>query len=362
MELDKYEDIYIRLKKCFDISFGNKEKKLIPMSEVRKLINMRRKADLKNNLPENSLIETPQRLFETLEATYTSRDSSCVSGFIGCAETPNEQLDGITNMALLIYLSNHLAKQYKFKAGDESEIARKNVYKKNVGTFLRWKDIALSDIIATTYVLSKTEKEYESYLSYGSRLDDKEQSTFVIDLPYIGQICVHFGWDEKRDLIIKKAQATVKSILSRKLKLGQITSEQLEKITVELEECGVLPEYEGKLYEYVGAMPIEYIGENIKKYRKIIGNKLPEHITSEDIEKMKKYGMNERELYYFFIKMGAHKELLNEISGVSKKVTQQSVEIATEDLTIEEFNEATKDLRGLVIEERQEKDNPNIRE
>ena len=34
-EIDKYEDIYKRLKKCFDISFGNGKKPvLIPISEI----------------------------------------------------------------------------------------------------------------------------------------------------------------------------------------------------------------------------------------------------------------------------------------------------------------------------------------
>ena len=90
---------------------------------------------------------------------------------------------------------------------------------------------------------------------------------------------------KKKDAILKRAQETAKSILEKKVELGQITEKQLQKITTELEMKGILPQYEGKLYEYVGAMPIEYIGENIKKYRKIIGNKLPEDISSEDIKK-----------------------------------------------------------------------------
>ena len=46
LEIDKYEDIYKRLKKCFDISFGNGKKAgIISMNEVRKLVYMRRKAE-----------------------------------------------------------------------------------------------------------------------------------------------------------------------------------------------------------------------------------------------------------------------------------------------------------------------------
>ena len=42
--IEKYEDVYARLKKCFNVSFGNRKNPgLIPMKEVRKLVNMRRK-------------------------------------------------------------------------------------------------------------------------------------------------------------------------------------------------------------------------------------------------------------------------------------------------------------------------------
>lgn len=76
-EIDKYEDIYIRLKKCFDISFGNGKKPgLIPMSEVKKLVYLRRKPDFKNNMPGNSLIEIPTDIYGALKDTYISRDSS----------------------------------------------------------------------------------------------------------------------------------------------------------------------------------------------------------------------------------------------------------------------------------------------
>ena len=350
LEIDKYEDIYLRLKKCFNRSFGNGEKSgVISMQEVKKLVYMRKKEDFKNDLPENSLIEIPENLFKALQKTYISRDSSYVSGYIGCAETADEQLDGITNMALLMYLSNRLSKQYKFKASENITEEKRAFYNKNEKTLLTWKDIALSDIIASTYVLSKTYKEYQNYFSYGNRVDNKNRSTFVIDLSYIGQICVHFGWNENKKVILERAQNSVKSILEKKVELGQITKEQLIKITSELEKEGVLPEYEGKLYEYVTAMPIEYIGDNIKKYRKIFGSKLPEDITSEDVIKMKKRGLNQRELYYFFIKMGAPKNILNEISEVSKKITPQSIENVTQDLTIEEYNNAVQDIKNLTL-------------
>ena len=52
-------------------------------------------------------------LYNVLKDTYISRDESYASGMIGCVGTPEEQLDGITNMTLLMFLSNHLSKEYK---------------------------------------------------------------------------------------------------------------------------------------------------------------------------------------------------------------------------------------------------------
>lgn len=362
MEIDKYEDIYRRLKKCFEVSFGNGKKAgLISVGKVRELVLSRRTPDYRNNMFENSLIEVPRDLYSALEKTYISRDSSYVSGFIGCAEDPVEQFDGITNMALLMYLSNHLSKEFKFKGNDETNQDSKKILRKNEKTLLIWKNIALTDIIASIYVLSKTSEEYENYFSYGSRSDDDKKPTFVMDLPYIGQLCVHFGCEERKNLIVENAQNAARSVLEKKLELGQIKEEQLHKITSDLENEGVLPEYAGKLYEYVGAMPIEFIGEKIKKYRNIIGSKLPEQITSEDIKKLGRCGLNERELYYFFIKMGASKEVLNEISGEKKKISYQSVVKATEQITIEDFREASQALKGIDSRSKEQNEINNSR-
>lgn len=361
--LERYENVYKRLKKCFDVSFGDGKKNgCIPINEVKRLVLMRRREDKRNNLPENTLIEVPGNLFQALEETYISRDSDCVSGPIGCAETPEEQLDGIINMALLMYLSNHLSKHYRFKSQEENMPSDyKKAYKRNEGQLLTWKNIAITDIIASIYILAKTSEEYEEYFSYGERKDDSNQPTFVIDLPYIGQLCVHFGSEYNKETIVQNAKDTVKSILEKKVELGQITEEERQKIIIELDEKGVLPEYEGKLYEYVGAMPIEYIGENIKKYRKIMGNKLPEDITSEDIQNMAKKGLNQRELYYYFIKMGAPKRILKQIFGITPKITPNCIEEATHVITMGDFSQATQDLKEIALDKKNERINPTGR-
>lgn len=129
LDVQSYEDIYSKLKKCFNIYFGEDiNKGILTMWKVRREVDYRRRRDKKHNLPENRLIEIPKEdpqedfqeiskedhaLYNVLKDTYISRDESYASGMIGCVETPEEQLDGITNMTLLMFLSNHLSKEYK---------------------------------------------------------------------------------------------------------------------------------------------------------------------------------------------------------------------------------------------------------
>lgn len=356
--IDKYEDIYVRLRKCFEFSFGDGKKPgLISMDDVKRLVLARRREDITNDLPRNSLMEIPDNLFNALKETYISRDESYVSGEIGCAESPEEQLDGITNMALLMYLSNHLSKEYRKKAKQDVPQEKKELYKKNEKVLLNWKDIAMSDVISSIYVLSKTDEEYKDYFSYGMRQDDENTSTLVIDLPYIGQLCVHFGWEEKKDVILNRAKNTAMAIIEKKMEKDQISLNKMNEIQKDLYENGVIPEYEGKLYEYVGAIPIEYIGNKTKKYKNEIENKLPEEITKEDIQKLSDKGLNDRELYYFLIKIGAPKNILQQIGKEKQNeiITPKAIENATKDVTLEEFKEATKNLKDLVLNKNQEK-------
>lgn len=117
LDVQSYDDIYYKLKKCFNIYFGeNINEGILTMEKVRREVDYRKRSDIRHNLPENIMIEVPKgeyALYNVLKDTYISRDESYASGMVGCAETPEEQLDGITNMTLLMFLSNHLSKEYK---------------------------------------------------------------------------------------------------------------------------------------------------------------------------------------------------------------------------------------------------------
>ena len=124
---------------------------------------------------------------------------------------------------------------------------------------------------------------------------------------------VHFGPDKLN--IIEEARSKAMSILERKKALGQINKDDLKRLIEELKVSKILPKYEGKLYEYSSALPIEYIGPTAKRKAQEIGldSKLPEEITKEDIQKMAEIGLNEREAYYLGIKLGCPKEQLKEV-------------------------------------------------
>ena len=193
-------------------------------------------------------------------------------------------------------------------------------------TAYTWKHTALISVIASTYVLSKTSNDYKDFFSYGNRMDDEGKPTFVMDLPYIGQICVHFGWDEMKQTILDSAKKQAETILEQKVKLGQITERKYGKIISELDKEGILPEYKGKFYEYNTGIPIEYVGERFKKARKIIDNKLPENIIKKDLNKLKTLGFNDREIYYFCIKIGAPEKVLIRAKELAKDLEVNNIE------------------------------------
>lgn len=263
----------------------------------------------------NLLIESAEEnIADIIREQYIHEPAN--EGEIGTID-PENQAEEIRNMALLMLMSNRLSKEYadriaKNRVPDEATKAK---YEKNVKDLLVWKHNAQTNLIANLYVLRKTTgKEYENYFSYGDfREKEGESTAFVIDLPYIGQICVHYGM-EKRETI-EEAKAKVISILERKRALGQIEKSELKKLKEEITTNNILPTYEGKLYEYSSTIPIEYIGPTAKSKVQEIGleTKLPKEITKEDIQKMAEIGLNEREAYYLAIKLGCPKKQLKEV-------------------------------------------------
>lgn len=233
-------------------------------------------------------------------------------------------MSGIIQTALLTYASNRAAKKMEEKEDNANDKAKRIEYRNTRNGFYKMKRDALVTLLSEIYVLANTSEEYKDYFSYGRRFDEEGDYTFVIDVPYVGQVSIHLGNDQNR--VWKKAIDNTKKILKRKLELGQISEEEFEQINEKLEANGfeeICPKYGGELVEFNNALPIEFIGDEVKRIRKEIGMieqngrrvfKSPEDFTVEDIAKAKKIGLNYREIYYFFLKMGAPKKILEEIA------------------------------------------------
>lgn len=303
--LTRYEDIHFKLKKVVETYLTTQE----PYYFKDFILDQR----MKNRTHlKNSLIEVPKgNIVDTLKEQYISK--AITKGEIGTISSENQEYE-IKSMALLMLMSNRLVKVYEKeldnnRAGDKVTRQR---YVKNRANLLLWKDNAISDLISSIYILEKTE-EYSDIFSYGESQDDRGKENFVIDLPYVGQISVHFG--NKKEAILEDAKNKAMSILTRKRELGQIDENKYKEMMEQMQENDILPTYTGKLYENVSALPIEYIGTHTSKIIKEIGldSKLPEEMEREDIQKMIERGLNEREAYYLSVKLGFPKSKLEEV-------------------------------------------------
>ena len=325
--IKSYEDAYSKLKKCFNVYYGYTVDKrgIIPMREFLNLLSRGSKSDSEHHLPENALLkelrdERPvkDKVYGILKDTYLSekRNTKDLKGSVGCIENPESQANGITNLTLLMYLSNQLAKQYE--RNEKINPERKEVFKKNKKTLYKWKEQALINLVSSIYVLEKTSDSYEDYFCYGFRQDNNDDPSFVIDLPHVGQICVHVGSEEQKKEIVEEIEEKIKSILEEKLSLNQVTEKQFVDLQKNLKKNSFLSEYDGKLYEYM-AMPMDYKGKLAKEFEKIILRKIGKssmrEAKEEDVKTIKSQivghgGLNEREAYYLLIKIGAPRCIL----------------------------------------------------
>ena len=299
--------------------------------QIRKFILDQRKPD-KYNL-SNRLIELPDgNIKQIIKEQYiqTQKGEEYMQSEIGTVSI-EEQLEGIKQMSLFLLMINRVGKECKEKAKNidekisttlfyngknmteqlkkeiENLKSKEKKYNDALKGYMIYKDNILNDLIANLYVLKHTTKEEEFSMLYGNRQDKKGDYTFAIDLPKVGQICVHYGSQKKMEAIRETAIKRAKTIIKKKYLLGQLSYDEAIKKKDEVNEENIMPEYQGRLYEYVSAIPLEYSGEEIKKVSKQLSvfGKLPEQITAEDINTISETTLlNDREKYYLALKLG----------------------------------------------------------
>lgn len=321
--ITRYEDIHQNLEEIVT-TYLSKESNLDNF-----ILNQREKN--KSGLA-NSLIELPKSDIKyALKTDYLSNSGNS-NGEIGTIN-PDMQAHEIKNITLLMLMSNRLCKYYKheLETNDSLDEKTKAEYSKNKRKLLLSKDNATSDLIASLYVLEKTGgKKYSNFFSYGNSKDDSNRDTFTIDLPCFGQICVHFG--NMKNLILEDAKRKATSILERKKELGQIKESKFKELTCSLDN-NILPEYTGKLFEYVSALPLEFIGPNTKeKVNKLgLNTKSVKQVKTDDIQRISRSGLNAREAYYLAVKLGFSKKQLEDVVKVynEREISRGALKMTT---------------------------------
>lgn len=266
---------------------------------------------------ENKLIEvdiSSRELVNNIKDCYLNRDY--ISGEIGTIDG-KEQYDGIFNITLYMLMSNRLAKYYRHEIEKNSNLDRKtiNLYNTKYKELINNKAEALIKLIYSLFIYKETVNDNDFY--YGHRLDFNGNHAFCIDLPEYGQISVHFGSEHTFEHRIFLASKNIKLILEKKLKLRQITQKQHDELRHKVNIGEILPEYTGKLYEQVAALPTNYRGKQYKmaQRRLNLAGKLATDINDDDIKRISENKeFNSRELYYFAVKSNLSKKHLEQLS------------------------------------------------
>lgn len=327
-----------------------------------------------NDYQENSLINVPTtkegalQSLEIFEEVYT--DFDYVKGTMGLVSEVYQE-DGIMMMSFYALLANRKSKMYQrvldiynryeeiygkdpkelsvdeyvnsiFSDSDKNlhkyifELLRKDNNKNFdcVGDIIedledikymcyRDKRFGEENLLASIYVLQNTSDFYKERYSYGNTMDNEGNEAFVIDLPYVGAISFHYGFERNKNHLINNATKKARDILQEKLRLETSIQKRkrIENAISRLDDKNaILPEYAGKLYEFKSAFPIpsynerEGLKESINELLKKIGIKdvLEEDFTEEHLRKVLNYeGLNNREKRYLLIRIGLFKSALD---------------------------------------------------
>ncbi len=301
---------------------------------------------------ENSLIDIPMgSLTRQIKNDYLSNP---LQGIIGTIDTM-DQYDGMKQISLLMLMANRQAKVYKKHKEDlqlsNSDINSIQKYKKAEGDLLKIKGQATTFLISALYLYNIDNNDPNYSFNYGHLKDSSGNDAFVIDVPYVGQICVHFGSATKMQYREQDAVDMIKSTVKYKYKSGQLSKQEAQKIFSQVNLNTVLPAYKGKLMEDVSAIPLEWVSPKIEKMRKNL--KIDSSNVSETkLAKIRKE-LNPREAHYLAVKLGFSPQLINKLDNenyvVKSKVSANDVSKAGNSAV----NQTTLEERGVAKNDEQ---------
>lgn len=208
-------------------------------------------------------------------------------------------------------MANRLAKKYKFYTENDYRLSQEEIqkYEQLEGKYLEVKSMAISSLLSALYIYNKDNDDLNYGINYGFSKDEDGKDAFIIDLPYVGQLCVHFGSRAKMERRKRDACNMAKFLIEDRQGGKQLSNQEIQDI-----ENMILPEYQGKLMEDVSAIPLEMKSEKIESIRKNYKNLYD--ISAEKADRViKKFELNPREAHYLAVKLGWPPEIINAIDN-----------------------------------------------
>lgn len=307
------------------------------------------KAFNSSNTLENSYIEYPEDIIGKFRDLYSKKMPQVN---IGECDNPKIQFKGIIDIALIVLMSNKV-KNYYSKTLEEKKMTEdvEKGLKEQKNKALQNKDDAISDLLSCIFVLENTCEYFKDYFSYGERIDEFGKSTFTMDIPFIGQMSVHYGTNSNRRKILEFAREKTISILKHNKELNLITEEKMNELIKKVNSNDFLPVYGCRLHEIDSSIPLKYTGRKVEKLKeKLDLNKNFKDITEKDLIKLFNWGLNARERHYVGVKMGLSKEQLIFLDR-ERPFIDSLRDRYTNDCNLDDISKAGKDFT------KEEKDN-----
>ena len=308
-----------------------------------RFINVPADVDIKRRIKQDYLgkckIINGEKIYEP---SYT--------GEIGSIEEMEAQMEAIRDSALLMLISNRVSKRLKWLIDntDHGKIKAAK-YTHDSGVWLKNKDIAFQSLITCLNILNydNTEENPDYKVNYGMGKDTskkpEKQDIFIIDVPYVGQICIHMGDRTNYEKNLQKINIATKNALKLRIKAKLLEErkkicdekiaegmskdeaelyarnmlkgryeQEISRMEAKIDSVRNIHDYNGKLFEISSAIPIEMKFSEIKGMKEIIEkfNDL-EHPTGSEIfefvngrNSVDNRGYNPREIHFLAIKLG----------------------------------------------------------
>ena len=284
-------------------------------------------------------------------------------GEIGCSEEIDAQMEAIRDAALLMLMSNRVAKKLYDMCDKTEEKPKKEELRRKAGKWLGNKNRAFQSLVTCINILNydNVENNPQYKINYGMKKDKEGNDTFIIDVPYTGQICIHMGSKENFENNLQKINMATKSALESRIKSKMLEKEkelydkknadgmseneakiyaeneikkryrsEISKMIAKIDGVKNIEDYNGELFEASSAIPLEMKILEISEMSEIMSKfKDLENPTAGEIagfineKNRSRFKYNPREIHYLAVKFGWNAEKIQLADRLSKIRTER---------------------------------------